>query len=603
MDPMGAPGAADDAPEFATSDVIASGTDAGEPKAINPNRVMVAAMASLGAGLVHAAAAGTHGDDRALVMLFGATALAQVAWAWVATNRRTTGVLLTGVVINGGAVLAWALSRTVGLPWPSSLEEVEAVGTQDLLAAILGGLAVAAAIAAMVPSRPRALSPARLAVGGLLALGLTFSGVVAQHTHGGAGHAHGEGEVADGHADGHAHGEGETASAGHDHGATGDEPYTSVDDERLTKAQRAAAVKLIEDTTAGMAAFTDQAAVEAAGYRSIGDQVTGYEHFINFGYLRDGIDVDPTKIESVVFEVKPDGTKRVATAMYILSVGETMADAPDIAGPLTTWHDHQDLCWGAGGKVVGLFRDGKCSAGTLVPTPPMLHVWMIDHPCGPFSGLEGHGGDCTHSHGGETEVNAATEAATGTAAAGGHHHAPLPARLDHDPTEAQRRAARKLIADTERDTAQFATVAAAQAAGYESIHDSMTGVEHFVNPEYSKNDTILDSKQIESLVYKVLPDGGRELITAMYLMPFGSTMDDVPDIAGNLTVWHDHQNLCWDESRQHLRGIVINGTCVPGGTFGATAPMLHVWVTPNKCGPFAGTDGGQMTGSCTTEDV
>jgi hypothetical protein len=27
-------------------------------------------------------------------------------------------------------------------------------------------------------------------------------------------------------------------------------------------------------------------------------------------------------------------------------------------------------------------------------------------------------------------------------------------------------------------------------------------------------------------------------------------------------------------------------------------PMLHVWVKPNDCGPFAGTDFGHMTGSC-----
>jgi hypothetical protein len=32
-----------------------------------------------------------------------------------------------------------------------------------------------------------------------------------------------------------------------------------------------------------------------------------------------------------------------------------------------------------------------------------------------------------------------------------------------------------------------------------------------------------------------------------------------------------------------------------------TAPMLHVWVTSNPCGPFAGTDATQMTGSCVTD--
>jgi hypothetical protein len=30
--------------------------------------------------------------------------------------------------------------------------------------------------------------------------------------------------------------------------------------------------------------------------------------------------------------------------------------------------------------------------------PPMLHVWITDHPCGPFAGLEGHGGSCVQDH-------------------------------------------------------------------------------------------------------------------------------------------------------------------------------------------------------------
>ena len=38
--------------------------------------------------------------------------------------------------------------------------------------------------------------------------------------------------------------------------------------------------------------------------------------------------------------------------MYILGFGKTMADVPDVAGELTTWHDHQNLCW-EGIRVVG----------------------------------------------------------------------------------------------------------------------------------------------------------------------------------------------------------------------------------------------------------
>ena len=65
-----------------------------------------------------------------------------------------------------------------------------------------------------------------------------------------------------------------------------------------------------------------------------------------------------------------------------------------------------------------------------------------------------------------------------------------------------------------------------------------------------------------------------------------------------MTQWHDHQNLCWDASGVRLAGILVNGKCTPGGTFRATPPMLHVWVVPNECGPFAGLEGTAHTGSC-----
>ncbi|MCA1671889.1 MAG: hypothetical protein LC799_06675 [Actinobacteria bacterium] len=148
------------------------------------------------------------------------------------------------------------------------------------------------------------------------------------------------------------------------------------------------------------ARFPDQAALLAAGYRSIGDGlVTPFDHFIKPDYMQDGRELDPERVESVVLERTPAGW-RVASAMYILEAGKTMADVPHVAGELTVWHDHQNLCWDRSGlRLAGLLVNGKCfPAGTLRPTPPMLHVWLADHPCGPFAGIEGHGGGCAHGH-------------------------------------------------------------------------------------------------------------------------------------------------------------------------------------------------------------
>ena len=175
----------------------------------------------------------------------------------------------------------------------------------------------------------------------------------------------------------------------------GEGPIISLEDPRVTPEQRAAAQDLIDRTRVGMRAFPDEQSLWDAGYASVGDSATGYEHFVNWALIFDSKEMDETAIESVVLVVEDDGTKRVASAMYILSPGRTMQNVPYIAGELTTFHDHNNLCF-EGGVVVGLARNGVCEDGVLLVTPPMLHVWMVDHPCGPFAGIEtsGHGSTC-----------------------------------------------------------------------------------------------------------------------------------------------------------------------------------------------------------------
>jgi len=207
------------------------------------------------------------------------------------------------------------------------------------------------------------------------------------------------------------------------------------------------------------------------------------------------------------------------------------------------------------------------------------------------SHADGHGDAHEHATG-----EAATSDATIGEASAGHDHA-IPTSLDHDPTDEQLADAGVLIEETKAATAHYASLDAALADGYVSIGDGRSGYEHFVHLERTRNDTILDPSEPESLVYRVLPDGGRQFTTVMYLLPVGSTTDDIPDVAGNLTVWHGHDDLCIRDGSVALAGATTNGECPQGSTAG-TPPMLHVWVEPNECGPFAGTDANQMTGSC-----
>jgi hypothetical protein len=348
----------------------------------------LAGTLTVGAGLGHAAAVADHAGYPTAAVVFAFVAFAQVVLGAVVLLRPSPRALVGAVAVDGVAALAWAVSRTAGLPVLDGLRGREAVGAGDLATTVAEVLAVVAALAAV-----RAATPARRRLSPVVVLAVVpvLVGMAAPSTHG-------HGEVAAGH-----------SHAGDEHGhapasaLASDPVFKGADTSHASAAELVAAKRLIESTRAVVAArFPDQAALIAAGYRSIGDgRVTPYDHFIKPEYLEDGRQLDPERVESVVLERTPEGW-RVASAMFILEEGRTLADVPDVAGDLTVWHDHQNLCWDRSGlRLAGLLVNGQCfPGGTLRPTPPMLHVWLADHPCGPFAGIEGHGGGCAHGHAG-----------------------------------------------------------------------------------------------------------------------------------------------------------------------------------------------------------
>ena len=113
--------------------------------------------------------------------------------------------------------------------------------------------------------------------------------------------------------------------------------------------------------------------------------------------INDDLMLDPSQPESLVYTV--DGDKRIlAGVMFIASPRPT--DDPsltDWAGPLMTWHNHGNLCWDLVEgtlKVIGVVNEttGKCEGGfNAGGDVPMVHVWILPHPCGPFAALEGQG--------------------------------------------------------------------------------------------------------------------------------------------------------------------------------------------------------------------
>ena len=246
------------------------------------------------------------------------------------------------------------------------------------------------------------------------------------------------------------------------------------------------------------------------------------------------------------------------------------------------------------------------STGQSLRVPAMLGVLLLLVLT--FSGMAA-ASNHSHEHGTEGEVAAdghthGTGAVTaGASTTGADTHAPQAvAPVPYDPDQPidlggvdgvspeQQATAESIVRSTVADLPQWADYRDAEAAGFHSIGDGGTGIEHFINPEFQDDPTILDPDQPESLVYDT-SDGDRRLVAAMYMLEEGLPLEDVPDFGGALMQWHTHQNLCYTEDG--VLGGLTNGEgeCPDGLFLPEPTPMIHVWIEPHKCGPFAALEG------------
>ena len=591
----------------------------------------VAAIASLGAGAVHAAATGIHAEHVGLARLFVVAAVAQLGvglWALVRPAKLAAWAL---VGVNGAAVVGWLATRLTGISWISGLETREAAQFADTSCALMGAVAAGAALAACLvgwrTSHPTRIALPSLAVAAL-AIPAMWTGGTHVHTHSSAdGHTHtvvsvdpvtGDTVV--------------TTDTTHTHETdpvTGDTVHTHTTDPTevaaaaagwprawdpavgvdlsgvpgVTAAQQARAQELIDETLKILPKWSTTAAAVADGYQTIGDAGTGSEHYIKQSLIQDDVMLDPSQPESLVYTVQGD-QRILAGAMFIASARPT--DDPTLteyAGALMTWHNHGNLCWdriNGVATVVGLTdASGKCARGVNTGgANPMVHVWITPNKCGPFAALEGVGaGQAAVPE--DQRVDLCTQHSHGTA--------PTAVAKPYDPTQPidlsgtagvtpeQQAAAENLVAVTlVRLPAKWADYHDAEAAGFHSIGDGLTGFEHFINWPWINDDVTMDPDHPESLVYEPQPDGSKKLVSAMYMLPDTVALADVPDIGGALMQWHIHDNLCFtnDPVAPKVAGVTnADGSCRAGLTKFRPAPMIHVWITPHKCGPFAALEG------------
>ena len=355
----------------------------------------VAVLASIGAGMVHAGVIGAHGDHVTLARLFLACAVLQLGWGVAALVRPGRLLLWAGVAGNGAAVAAWGASRLVGIGFIDGLQARERAEFADSACAALGFLSVVAAVVWLRQLRASARSAAsaelavvagtaaraggravRPAGFGLPGLAVSLLAVPALAL--GATHTH-----------------------SHAAQAVAPKPYDPRQPVDLggvpgvTKQQQARAEDLVRRTLKDLPHFADPAVAQAEGWQSIGDGLTGFEHYIKWSIIDDTDTLDPKAPESLVYQVTPAG-KKLVSAMYILPPTVPLDKTPDVGGALTQWHVHTNLCFtplGANGsRVIGLTKsDGTCAFGQRFVAAPMLHVWIEPNACGPFAALEGPG--------------------------------------------------------------------------------------------------------------------------------------------------------------------------------------------------------------------
>ncbi len=159
-------------------------------------------------------------------------------------------------------------------------------------------------------------------------------------------------------------------------------------------------------------------------------------------------------------------------------------------------------------------------------------------------------------------------------------------------TPAQQKAAETLLKKTIKDLPKWKNYDDAIKDGFQSIQDGLTGEEHVIHWDWIDDKDVFDPTHPESLVYRVRHDNGVETKTleaAMFLLPKQYTLNNAPNIGGALMQYHIHDNLCFTDFPHPVVAGLTDGAGHCTKPLVAFHPniMVHVWIRPNPCGPFA----------------
>jgi hypothetical protein len=161
-----------------------------------------------------------------------------------------------------------------------------------------------------------------------------------------------------------------------------------------------------------------------------------------------------------------------------------------------------------------------------------------------------------------------------------------------DWTEEQVDFAADLVHRTEAALPDHMTRDELTARGYTDFSTPATPWDHWTNDAYKNDGRLLDPEAPETLVLRTTPEG-YQVVAAMFQLPPGSTMADIPPDVAWLPGWHEHTDVCFGDDNK-FAGLATNGVCSRGHLL-ITTPMLHVWTVDNYCGHrFPGVGAGLM---------
>jgi hypothetical protein len=151
-----------------------------------------------------------------------------------------------------------------------------------------------------------------------------------------------------------------------------------------TPEQVAAAQRLYGQTAAAIAPYRDWRNAWVAGYRPGGSQSMPSTHWMNQRYVDAGYVMDPHHPQGLVYANTRHGPVLLGAMFQMKRLGDF---GPDPGGPLTAWHQHQNICFTPFGFEFSLMTPtSTCPLGAIdISAPPMLHVWIVDNPTGPFA--------------------------------------------------------------------------------------------------------------------------------------------------------------------------------------------------------------------------